>query len=111
MTSRAARQSADDWFRIIAEFHQSGLSADDFCLHRGYATSTFHRWRLRYEKQRHPSTQAPRMAGPAFVEALASDSGTVTLTLGDSVRMDCPLSLGIERIARLAKAVATDDGI
>jgi len=110
MTSRAPRQSADDWFRIIAEFNRSGLSVEDFCSRRGYALSTFNRWRLRFSKQ--PASQAPAGATrSAFVEALPPETGSVTISLDESIRLECPLSLGIEQIAQLAKAVARDERI
>jgi len=111
MTNRAARQSADDWFQIIAEFHQSGLSAEEFCLHRGYANSTFNRWRLRHAKQQNPASGPSRVPRSAFIEAVASESGSVTITVGESVQVDCPVSLGIEQIARLARAMATDERV
>ena len=110
MTTRAPRQSADDWFRIIAEFNQSSLSVEDFCSRRGYALSTFSRWRLRFSKQ--PPSQAPAGATrSAFVEALPPETGSVTISLDESIRLECPLSLGIEQIAQLAKAVARDERI
>ena len=109
MATRAPRQSAEDWFHIIAEFNRSGLSVEEFCTRRGYAASTFNRWRLRHTTHKNTaSVLAPTPRG-AFVEALPEDSGTVTISLGESVKMDCPLSLGIDQIARLAKAVATDE--
>lgn len=109
MTNRATRQSADDWFRIVTEFHQSGLSAEEFCLHRGYANSTFNRWRLRYSKQQNPTSSSSPAPRSAFIEAVSTESGSVTIAVGESVRVNCPLSLGIEKIARLAKAMATDE--
>lgn len=109
MPTRAPRQSAAEWSHIIAEFNRSNNTVEDFCSQRGYALSTFNRWKLRYSKQspRQSSVVPPRH--PAFVEALPAESDTVTIRLGDSVRMECPLSLGVDHIARLAKAVATDE--
>ena len=35
----------------------------------------------------------------AFVKALPTELGSVTIGLSDSVHMECPLSLGVEHIA------------
>lgn len=109
MTTRAPRQSAAEWSHIIAEFNRSNSTVEDFCSQRGYALSTFNRWKLRYSKQssRHPLVMPAQR--PGFVEALPAESGSVTIRLGDYVRMECPLSLGVDHIAHLAKAVANDE--
>lgn len=111
MTTRAPRQSAAEWSHIIAQFNRSGISVEDYCAQHGYALSTFNRWRLRVSKQ--PARQVPitPTKRTAFVEALPTPAGSVTITLGDSVRLECPLSLGVEHIARLAKAVAADERV
>jgi len=112
MRSRAARQSADEWFHVITQFNQANVSAEEFCSRQGYALATFNRWRLRFAKQ------PPAVAGngalgtqAAFVEALPSETTTVTITLGGSVQVNCPLSVGVEQIARLAKSLATDERV
>ena len=112
MTSRAPRQSADEWFQIIAEFNRSNVSVEEFCSRRGYALSTFSRWRLRFSKQHPEQVGGGAIASrSAFVEALPPESSIVSITLSDTVRVDCPLSAGVEQIARLAKALVIDERI
>jgi len=112
MTSRAPRQSADEWFQIITEFNRSSVSVEEFCSRRGYALSTFSRWRLRFSKQ-HPdqARSGAIRSQAAFVEALPRESNSVTITLNDCVRVDCPLSVGVEQISRLAKSLAADERV
>jgi len=112
MTSRAPRQSADEWFQIIAEFNRANVSVEEFCSRRAYALSTFNRWRLRFSKQ-HPEQAGGGTNRPqaAFVEAVPPKSSIVSITLSDTVRVDCPLSAGVEHIAGLAKALAADERV
>jgi len=113
MANRAARQSAYEWSQIIAEFNQSGQTVEQFCAQHGYALSTFNRWKLRHSKQHtaQSAVKSSRPAQPSFVEAMPAQSGTVTITLDDTVRLECPLSMGVEQIARLARAVNTDERV
>ena len=56
MKQRRARQSAEEWARLITRFENSGLSAAEFCQQEDLSLATFRRWRSR------SATQPPEIA-------------------------------------------------
>lgn len=58
MKQRRARQSAEEWARLIARFEASGLSAAEFCQQEDLSLATFRRWRSRSATQPSEKTGA-----------------------------------------------------
>ena len=110
MPNRAARQSAEQWSEIITEFQGSSLSVEAFCRRKGFAISTFNRWRNRFSRTTaHADHSIPARRISGFVEAVGAQDMTVVIAVGDAVRLECPVSMGLESIARLALAVGDNE--
>ena len=104
---RSARKSAQQWAALVAEWQSNGDSEVAFCEQRGLVLSTFQKWR---RQQRYEAQVAARVAEGhgAFVQVVprrADRGDCVTIHLGEQLRVDCPLSLGVERLAQLVLAV------
>ena len=105
MTYRAARQTSDQWEQLIKKYEHSGDTIDTFCRRHKLGLSTFNKWRRRYSS----STDSTLSSTNAFVEATpfpSPHSSVVTLRLGDALRVELPMTLGVDRIVELTQAMA-----
>jgi hypothetical protein len=89
------RRSLNQWQAIIAEFHSSGLSRDEFCTLRKLNREYFSK-RLRSSKKSTPSR-------PAFLPVRVR-SEAIAIELGD-VTVRCSTEVSVAWIADLAAAL------
>ncbi len=90
MKQRRARQSADEWARLITRFETSGLSAAEFCQQEDLSLATFRRWRSRSASQ--PVDKASTASSdfitvkPAATESRQSSPvSSIQLQIGPSI--------------------------
>jgi hypothetical protein len=111
MVQRAARRSAAEWSQIVAEFDPAREAEQAFCDRRGLLWVTFHKWYRVAQGLSKPRSRRRRSSLPArFVQVSIPTStahriGDVLTVHAGDVRIECPVSLGIESIAQLVKAV------
>jgi hypothetical protein len=105
MTQRVYR-SAQQWQSLIKQFDQSQTSAEAFCEQHDLGLKSFHHWRYRFSA--HIKRRAKQKA---FVELKPSvcptlNTATMSLHVGDAVRLDLPTSMPTDQLVQLLKAVA-----
>lgn len=103
---RSPRKPAAQWAELVAEFQASGETERQFCQRNSLVLRTFRKWRYRQIRSAQ-SAQLNRKRG-AFVEVtrpVAAVSDSVILCVGDDIKLECPVSMGIESLAQLALAV------
>ena len=92
MKQRRARQSADEWARLITRFEKSGLSPVEFCQQEDLSLATFRRWRSR-STTRSPQKSATASSDfiavkPAATESLQpSPVSSIQLQIGPSITL------------------------
>jgi hypothetical protein len=89
------RRRPDQWQAIIAEFHSSGLSRDEFC--------EAHKLNRDYFSKRVRSSRKPTPTRPAFVPVRVRSEG-IAIELGD-VTVRCTTEVSVSWIADLAAAL------
>lgn len=108
MTSKAVNRSAAQWAQIMTQYHGGAESEQELCERLGVKLGTFRKWCYRHAKDSGQSTPSAKQSGFVQIRApqlLTSSSAMLTIHAPGAVRIDCPASLGIEDIARLARAV------
>lgn len=108
MGSQYERRSAEQWRQLLNEFKMGSETDREFCRVRGLGLSSFRKWRYRLDRaDSGTAAQAVRRQGFAKVVPPSNQSAQapVIVRVGDAIRIECPASLGIESIARLALAI------
>ena len=109
MAQQQRRFTAQQWAGLIKEQQDCGDSIDVFCARKRVGTSTFAKWRRRFQDEwevpSHKDAQEPR----GFVEAVSPSSPMVSLVLGNGVRLELPVALGSGKIAQIIHAVANHE--
>jgi len=97
------RKTPTQWAEIVASFHASGLTQREFCDRHGIGSSTLDKWKRRVAES------APGQTSPAsFIRVHPisdAENTTVTLQTDNGLRVLCPLSIGIDTIAALTRAI------
>lgn len=109
MARQNQRYSAQQWADLIREQQASGDPIDVFCARKRIGTSTFTKWRRRFQEGWGAPAQQAIEEPPRFVEAVSPSAAVVALVLGKGVRLELPVALGSEKIAELAHAVTNHD--
>ena len=106
---RSAQRSAEEWSSLVASYQSGEEDEGVFCARHGMKVSTFRKWRYRMGgKQTYVGAATAPLQRTDFIEVVPSASSggeTITLRLGDDVRMDYPMSGGMETLARLVLAL------
>ena len=119
MVHRSARRSAAEWSQLVADFDKSGQGQQEFCQSRGVVWVTFRKWwRVVHGlSQRKPSRARSGASVPSrFVPVSISPpaplplpsrgrSGDVLSMYVGDVRIECPMSLGMDSIAQRVKSM------
>lgn len=108
MGTRAVNRNRAQWSEIIAQYQAGQESEQAFCDRLGFKLHTFRKWR--YQLAKGGGAQSRQTKGSGFVRVSAPASAasvTACLTIHGigAVRIDCPLNMDVESIARLARAV------
>lgn len=104
MSPRRKRRSSDEWARLVAEYRAGSEDDAAFCERRGLSRHTFRRYK--YGGRRRRSLAASNGGGFTEVTVASRDiSGPITVYGVDGVRIELPVSVGIEAVVQLAKAL------
>jgi len=101
-----SRRTPQQWAEIVASFHASGMTQHAFCSQHGIGSTTLDKW-----KRRLADTVPGRTSSKSFISlhpVSDANNSTVTVHAGNGVRVDCPLSMGIDTIAALTRAMASE---
>ena len=104
MSPGRQRRSAQEWSSLIAECRAGGESDAEFCTRHGLSRHTFRKHKYRYVAGR--DLVASR--GSGFTELKVTPpaaSGHIIVHSADGVRIEVPVSVGIDAVARLARAL------
>jgi len=106
---RSPRRSAEYWAGVVAQWQSSGQSESEFCAQQGLVLSTFQKWRRHPQGASAALRRQPRSSS-AFVEVRPRPASvglgeSIVLRVGEDVRLECPLSMGVEALARLTRAL------
>ena len=107
MARQHQRYTTEQWADLIREQQASGDPIDLFCARKRIGTSTFSKWRRRFQAGwSAPSTLAAKEPS-RFVEAVSPSTAVLSLVLGKGVRLELPVALGSEKIAELTHAMTS----
>ena len=109
MARQQRRFTAHQWAGLIKEQQDCGDSIDVFCARKRVGTSTFTKWRRRFQDEWEMPSRKDAQEPRGFVEAVSPSSPVVSLVLSDGVRLELPVALGSEKIAELTHAVANHE--
>lgn len=109
MARRQRRFTAQQWAGLIKEQQDCGDSIDVFCARKRVGTSTFTKWRRRFQDGWEVQSQRDPQESRGFVEAVSPSGTMVSLVLGNGVRLELPVALGSEKIAELTHAVVNHE--
>lgn len=102
------------WREKLARYSSSGLSVRQFCLQESLREPTFYAWRRELARRGEQSSDSS--VTPAFVPVVVrdiasnvsnSESHSLVLELSHGRRLNMPMSMPIEAIARLLQALDT----
>ncbi|WP_297463136.1 hypothetical protein [Ferrovum sp.] len=84
------RRSQEEWRQLVAQFHESGLSRQQFCQSQGVSLARLEKWDIFFRRESHILHPSPFMdlgtIGPAAVAAPSSRL-EVRLDLGGGMVM------------------------
>lgn len=109
MARHQKRYTAQQWSDLILEQQACGDSVDVFCARKRVGTSTFSKWRRRFQDERGVPAQTAAKHSSGFVEAVSPSGAVVSLVLGRGVRLELPVALGPEKIAELTHAMLSHE--
>lgn len=104
MSRPRKHRSAEEWARLIAEYRAGSEGDAEFCKRRFLSLHTFRKYKYGQRGRR----DLARSGGTAFTEVRVTppDGGSHITVCGlDGVRVEVPVSLGINAVAELAKAL------
>ena len=101
--TRKQRRSAAQWAQLVAAYESSDLSKSRYCHEVGIGESTLDKWRRRLKGD---ARDLDGVRPSAFVRVNRDpDAERVVVQGANGVRILCPMSIGIESITAIAKAL------
>ena len=102
MSTERLRRDAQAWSALLAEYRAGSESDTEFCARHGLSRHTFRKHKYRKAAGRSPA------AGGGFREvklAPPSGGGHIIVHSAGGVRIEVPVSVGMDAVARLVGAL------
>lgn len=106
MTLRRTRRSAQQWAELVGQFKSSDETQEAFCLRLGLGIASFQKYCRRLSRN---ARDVEHAKARSFVDvtprSAALSSAMVTMHAGSDLRVECPVSMGVEALAQLVRVI------